>query len=95
MAGKTGVSDAEYNTLYRNLEGAQKGFMSAIDQIKSKISEVNCKGGGLYTDNVTPNVQKLLQTLGRIQDSIGQMQTAEKEVISNFQESVSNIDTCS
>lgn len=95
MAGKTGISDAEYNTLYKNLEGAQEDFMSAIDQIKNKISEVNCKSGGFYTENVTPNVQKLIQTLSQIQDSIRQMHAAEKEVINNFQQSVSNIDTCS
>lgn len=95
MAGKTGISDEEYNTLYKNLEEAQADFMSAIDQIKNKISEVNCKGGGFYTDNVTPNVQKLIQTLSQIQDSIRQMHIAEKEVINNFQQSVSNIDTCS
>lgn len=94
MAGKVGVSDEEYNKLYTDLEGAQREFMTAIDTIKMKISEVNHKGGGFYTDNVTPNVAKLLQTLNQIQNSIKDMHTAEKEVINNFQQSVDNIDTC-
>ncbi len=94
MAGKVGVAEGEYNSLYTSLENAQEEFMSAIDNIKGKISELNCEGGGFYTDNVTPNIESLLCTLGKIQSSIREVYSAEKEIIDNFQKSIDNIDTC-
>lgn len=94
MAGKVGVSGDDYNQICTALENAQEGFIRQIDDIKKKISEVNCRGGGLYTDHVTPNISKVVAALTEIQNSIKEIHSSENSIIKDFQSAIENIDTC-
>lgn len=94
MAGKVGIAEGEYQTLCTDLKSAQEDFISQIDAIKEKISEINCEGGGFYTDNVTPNINRLLGSLSEIQGYIREIHSSENEIIDSFQTAVENIDTC-
>lgn len=94
MAGKVGVAEGEYDTLCADSKSAQEDFIRQIDAVKEKISEINCKGGGFYTDNVTPNIKAVLGTLNEIQGLIREIHSSENEIIDSFRSAIENIDTC-
>lgn len=94
MAGKVGISESEYSGLCTDLRSVQEDFIAQIDAIKGKISDINCKGGGFYTDNVTPNIERVLEALSEIQDTIREIHSSENEIIESFRTAIENIDTC-
>lgn len=94
MAGKVGVSENEYSQISTTLESVQESFISEIDNIKNKISEINCQGGGFYTDHVTPNISRVVAALTEIQNSIKEIHSSENSIIKDFQSAIENIDTC-
>lgn len=91
---KVGVGEDEYNTLYSEFNSAQDSCVKQIETVKSKIEQINCKDGGFYTDNLTPNVEKLLNTINMIKSSIEQLQNTENETIDSFVQAIDNVDTC-
>lgn len=93
-AGKVGVSEGEYQDLCSQLQQVQSEFLSHLETVENNIEAVNCKGGGFYTDNVTPNVERLISALTDIRSMIETIYSDEMEIISNFQQAISNIDTC-
>lgn len=93
-AAKVGVGEDEYSVLCSNFKSAQDDFIAQIETVKSKIEQVNCKDGGFYAENLTPNVEKLLTTIDTIKGTIEQMQSSENETIDSFQRAVANVDTC-
>lgn len=94
MAGKVGVSEGEYNAICADLKSAQEDFIRQIDAVKSKISAINCKGGGFYTDNVSPNIKSVLEALDEIQGLVREIHSSENEIIDSFRTAIDNIDTC-
>lgn len=94
MAGKVGISEGEYNGLCTDLKSVQEDFIAQIDAIKGKISDINCEGGGFYTDNVTPNIEGVISALNRIQETIREIHSSENEIIDSFRTAIENIDTC-
>ncbi|MGN0131347.1 MAG: hypothetical protein ACI4AA_02780 [Lachnospiraceae bacterium] len=93
-AVKVGVGEEEYASFCADFRRTQNSFIRQIETIKSKIEAVNCRDGGFYVENVTPNVAKLLSALDIIQDSIEMMQDSENEMIDSFERAIDNIDTC-
>ena len=91
---KVGVSESEYAVLGSEMGNVQDDFIDRMEIIKMKIEEVNCKGGGFYTDDITPNVERLLEALDEIKASILQVHSLENETINSFVRTIDNIDTC-
>lgn len=91
---KVGVGEDEYNTFCSEFKSAQDSFVKQIETVKSKIEQVNCRDGGFYTDDLTPNVERLLNSIDTIRGSIEQLQNSENETIDSFVQAIDNIDTC-
>lgn len=93
-AAKVGVGEEDYTLLCSEFKSAQDDFIAQIEKVKSKIEQVNCKGGGFYAENLTPNVEKLLTTIDTIKGAIERLQNSENETIDSFQRTIDNVDTC-
>ncbi len=91
---KVGVGEDEYSTLCAEFKNAQDSFVKQIETVKGKIEQVNCKGGGFYSDNLTPNVESLLNSIETIKGSIECLQSSENETIDSFVKAIDNVDTC-
>lgn len=93
-AVKVGVGEEEYALLCSNFRSVQKSFIRQIETVEGKIEAINCRDGGFYVENVTPNITKLLSALNDIKDTIEKMQESENEMIESFEKAIDNIDTC-
>lgn len=91
---KVGVSESEYNDLTTALINTQDNLINRMEAIKIKIEKTNCKGGGFYTQDITPNVQRLLETLDEIKTALLQLHSLENETINSFVRTIDNTDTC-
>lgn len=91
---KVGVVDEEYKALCSNYREVQNSFMKEIETVISRIGAINCRGGGFYVENVTPNITKLLLAINNIKSTIEKMQESEIEIIESFVRTIDNVDTC-
>lgn len=94
-ATKVGVGEDEYTTLCADLKSAQDSFLQQIEVIKEKVETINCVEGGFYTEDVSPNIDKILSVLEQIKVSIETIHNSENQSISSFVQAIDNIDMCS
>lgn len=93
-AAKVGVGEEEYGVMCQGLKSLQNDFITKIDEVVDKIESLNCKEGGFYVENITPNIEKILSAIREIKVSIGHMQENELQMIESFLMTIDNVDTC-
>ncbi len=93
-ATKVGVGEDEYITMCTELKSMQDNFLQQIENVKEKIATINCMDGGFYSEQISPNVNKIIATLEQIESSIEQVQSVENEMIHSFSQTIDNVDSC-
>ena len=94
MTDKIGLIDEEYYSFQRKMANIHKEFISSLDTFKNKIRNVNTISGGLYTNNVSNNINSLISSIDEIEKTISDLFTAEEELINSYVEVIDSYDTC-
>ena len=93
MAAKVGLSDEEYTELLKKLSEAQTGAADAVNALKDTILKLNTPGGGFYTQQISPNVSRLVLSLNRIMTSVKKVQVTRQTAIRTFARTMDDYDT--
>ena len=93
MASKVGMKEAEYEGLFNAVKNGHAGCLEQISSAITKLSQLNCSEGGLYADELTPQINLMISELQTMQERIQEVYDGHETIIKTFQANIANYDS--
>lgn len=93
MAAKVGLKEAEYQDLQTDLPQIHTDNLEQIEKVLTKIESLNQRGGGFYLTEITPKVEKIVEELNSIKNSMSSAYETNGEIVGSFVRTIDNYDT--
>lgn len=95
MGRKVGIKEAEYLQLKSQIRDIHSSSLKGMDNALKTIQELDSKGGGFYTKELTPKIEAVIEELRSMEYLMETAFSDHEEIIDSFCTAIENYDVCS
>lgn len=93
MANKVGLKEAEYDVLLTEIKNGHEASLAELEAAVTKLETLNTKSGGLYAEQLTPNISAMIAEIRAICRNMESTYQAHEQMIESFRTAIGNYDT--
>lgn len=94
MANKIGLEESEYTDLKSTIKECHQNSISQMADCIKIINNMNGAGNAIDTINITSAIEKFIAQLEVVKTGLDDTYSAHEDIITSFEDSIDNYDTC-